>query len=117
MPICRVGARARGMAATNRPPHAREADYLREAYHGEPYVTRFLCRESFETGAAAIPASLLRERLAEALRLVAKRERELYPDASAEDVQSIRDSYIAFVAHCEQVEQRTGEPVIIVANY
>ena len=94
-----------------------EAGFLREAYHGEPYVTRFLCREAFDTGEAAIPASLLRERLAEALRLVAERELELYPDSSTEDVQSIRDSYTAFVEHCEQVEQRTGEPVVIVATF
>jgi hypothetical protein len=39
--------------------------YLREAYHGGPYATKILCRESFEseTCRAAIPAEILRERL------------------------------------------------------
>jgi hypothetical protein len=33
--------------------------YLREAYHGEPYATRVLVPESFETGRAEIPAATL----------------------------------------------------------
>ncbi len=39
--------------------------YLREAYHGGPYATKILCRESFEseTCEAQIPAAILRERL------------------------------------------------------
>ena len=41
--------------------------YLREAYHGEPYATRVLVPEAFETGEASIRASLLRERLPAAL--------------------------------------------------
>jgi hypothetical protein len=39
--------------------------YLREAYHGGPYVTKYLVSEAFEDaeGVAAIPARTLRERL------------------------------------------------------
>jgi hypothetical protein len=39
--------------------------YLREAYHGEPYATKYLLREAFEHPAARshIPASVLRQRL------------------------------------------------------
>src|ERR1035437_2650811 len=33
------------------------AGYLREAYHGEPYATKFLCAEAFETGEARIRAA------------------------------------------------------------
>ena len=46
--------------------------YLREAYHGEPYATRFLFPESFasETREARIPAKTLRARLPEALHVV-----------------------------------------------
>ena len=91
--------------------------YLREACDGEPYVTRFLCREAFETGQAAIPAAVLRERLPEALRLVERRERELYGDASADRVRRVRDNYTAFVEHCEFIEWKTGEPIVVVAHY
>jgi hypothetical protein len=39
--------------------------YLREAYHGEPYATHILVRESFEaeSGRAKIPAAVMRERM------------------------------------------------------
>jgi hypothetical protein len=39
--------------------------YLREAYHGGPYVTKILAREAFEAddARAQIPAEILRERL------------------------------------------------------
>ena len=94
-----------------------QVGYPREAYHGEPYVTRFLCREAFTTGEAAIPAWLLRKRLAKAVRLVAVRERALYPDESEEEIQAICDSYTAFVEHCERIEAMIGEPVIIVVSY
>ena len=47
-----------------------DVGYLREAYHGEPYATRFLFREAFESpdASALISAALLKERLPEALR-------------------------------------------------
>jgi len=36
--------------------------YLREAYHGEPYATRYLCAEAFVSAAGArIDARLLRD--------------------------------------------------------
>jgi hypothetical protein len=39
--------------------------YLREAYHGEPYATKILVREAFESEncIADIPAAVMRERL------------------------------------------------------
>jgi hypothetical protein len=90
--------------------------YLREAYHGEPYVTEFLCAEAFETGEAQIPASLLRERLPQALVLVEERERKLYKSSDA-DIEPVKQSYRDFVALCERKESETGEPVLIVASY
>src|SRR5438477_7874439 len=54
--------------------------YLREAYHGEPYATRHLVNEAFESrdGNAKIPASVLRERLPEAIQLAKEREQVVY---------------------------------------
>lgn len=58
--------------------------YLREAYHGGPYVTRFLVREAFEapTCEAAIPASLLQSRLPQAVVLALFRHHILYGDGA-----------------------------------
>ena len=93
--------------------------YLREAYHGEPYVTKYLCREAFESpnGWAQIAAEALRERLPEAIRLAKERQREIYGVAKPEDINPILDSYRDFVGLCEEKEEEMGEPVAIVANY
>jgi hypothetical protein len=92
--------------------------YLREAYHGEPYATHYLCAEAFdsEEGEARIRASTLRERLEKTLLLAAERERKLY-QSSDEDIADVQQSYREFVALCERKEQETGEPVRIVASY
>ena len=94
---------------------AGDRGYLREAYHGEPYATRYLCAEAFETGEARIPASVLADRLPVALSIAEERERSLYgknghPEAVT---QSFRD----FVAFCERKERESGAPVRIVAFY
>lgn len=54
--------------------------YLREAYHGGPYVTKFLVREAFESDdhAARIPAARLRERLPSAVLLALYRDQKVY---------------------------------------
>lgn len=52
--------------------------YLREAYHGDPYVTKFLVQEAFESGTAQIPASTLKERLPKAVILAMIREKKIY---------------------------------------
>ena len=90
--------------------------YLREAYHGEPYATRFLCAEAFETGEAPVPAAVLRERLPQTLILAQERDRKLY-EASAEEIEETKQSYRDFVALCEEKEKETGEPVCIVASF
>lgn len=90
--------------------------YLREAYHGEPYATRFLCAEAFSAGSAKVSAATLRERLPRALALVEERERKLYQADDAE-VDRAKQSYRDFVSLCERKEQETGEPVLIVASF
>lgn len=56
--------------------------YLREAYHGGPYVTRFLVREAFEADdcEAGIPASTLKTRLPQAVVLAMIRHQMVYND-------------------------------------
>ena len=92
--------------------------YLREAYHGEPYATRFLCAEAFasENGEAYIPAAMLRERLEKTLEFVEERERTIY-QSDAEAIEEAKQSYRDFVALCEQKEKETGYAVRIVASY
>ena len=92
--------------------------YLREAYHGEPYATRFLFAEAFdsETAAAQIPAAQLRANLPKALELVEERARKIY-NATDEEVENEKQSFRDFVALCERKEKETGEPVRIVASY
>lgn len=52
--------------------------YLREAYHGGPYVTHYLVSEAFEHGGSKIPAKTLRERLPAAVVLAMIRHAKLY---------------------------------------
>lgn len=91
--------------------------YLREAYHGEPYATRFLVPEAFAAGAdgAPIPAAVLRVRLDETLVVAEERERKLYRSTDKE-IRAVLKSYRDFVALCEAHEARTGEPCRIIAS-
>ena len=93
--------------------------YLREAYHGEPYATKYLCREAFEspTGRAKISATTLKERLPETLLLAEERAREVYGMTERDEIAPELRSFRAFVALCEEKEAETGEPVTIVASY
>lgn len=99
--------------------------YLREAYHGEPYATRVLAPEAFnddyddeaeEYRGAAIPASVLRERLPATLAAARERIRTLYhgnPDdpATAKSVQSFEE----FVALIERLEADGRNPRIVAS--
>jgi hypothetical protein len=93
--------------------------YLREAYHGMPYATKFLCREAFESDSCGAPisAEVLRERLAETLRLAEERARRVYEETDEHEIELVRQSFRDFVALCETKEKTTGEPVCIVASY
>jgi len=93
--------------------------YLREAYHGEPYATRYLVAEAFVPPdcKAQIPAAVLKERLPETIKLVTERERQLYGETDRSEVQRVIASFIDFVELCARKEQETGEPVTIIASY
>jgi hypothetical protein len=93
--------------------------YLREAYHGEPYVTRYLLAEAFESvdGSARIPAAVLRKRLPRALELAMRREMLVYDATTVSHDDPPVRSFIAFVELCERKERETGEPVEIIASY
>ena len=93
--------------------------YLREAYHGEPYATRYLVPEAFEhpEGRAQIPAAVLRERLPQTLALVAVREQIVYDEHDPEAILEIQQRFERFVELCEAKERATGEPVTIIASF
>jgi len=97
-------------------PTAGNNGYLREAYHGVPYATMYLCNEAFDSGQARIPAAVLRERLAHTLALVEEREQVLY-NSGENEIEVVKQSFEDFVALCEQKEEEAGEPVLIVASY
>ena len=95
---------------------AGDIGYLREAYHGEPYATRYLVPEAFENPKGAlIPAKTLRERLPETLRLAEERERTLYEATTRKQIEPVLNSFTAFVELCERQEAKTGKPVKILA--
>ena len=93
--------------------------YLREAYHGEPYATRYLVAEAFEAKdcRATIPAARMRERLPKTLALVEERERAVYNEENEAEIAAVQQSFIDFVELCERKEAETGEPVTIFASY
>lgn len=61
---------------------AGDVGYLREAYHGSPYVTKYLVAEAFDskTAEAQIPAKTLIERLPVAVLMALYREKKVYQD-------------------------------------
>ncbi len=93
--------------------------YVREAYHGEPYATRYLVKEAFEhpTGKVRIPAAVLRERLPHTLEIARERERTLYKETDEREIQQVLQSFIDFVELCERKEKETGEAVTIIASF
>ena len=90
--------------------------YLREAYHGEPYATKFLCAEAFPEGGARIKAAILRKRLPQTLTIVEQRWRKLYR-FSDQIIEAEKNNFRNFVRLCERMESQTGKPVLIVASY
>jgi hypothetical protein len=91
--------------------------YLREAYHGEPYATKVLVPESFETGRAEIPAETLWQRLGETLKAAEQREREIYDETDINAIGRVLKSYVDFVELCARKEDETGTPCVIIASY
>jgi hypothetical protein len=73
--------------------------YLREAYHGSPYVTKYLVPEAFasEDGVAAIPAAVMLERLPAAVLLSMYREHKVYGGGDPAVVDLSRDGVGALI--------------------
>jgi hypothetical protein len=94
------------------------AGYLREAYRGGAFATWHLVPEAFEAPEGVqIYASVLRERLPEALRLAEERQHIVYGATTAEEIEPTLQSYRDFVALCERVERESGVPVTVVASW
>jgi len=92
--------------------------YLREAYHGEPYATKYLLWEAFERpDRCRIPAAVLRERLPHTLALVEERKRMVYGETDAAAIAEVKQSFVDFVELCEAKERETSEPVLIIASF
>ena len=76
-----------------------DVGYLREAYHGGPYVTHYLCAEAFNDDeqpegykGEPIPAETLRKRLPKAVALAMVREAKVYGKGSNPGVIEIPDN-------------------------
>lgn len=115
--------------------------YLREAYHGGPYVTEVLVPEAFAwtrwlyedcpvqpedwpeelhmmfSAGAPIRAATLRERLPEARDAFERRIAKVYPDTDPELKAQQWQAFVNFVELAERIEAATGEPVQVYASY
>src|SRR3984893_15575344 len=78
--------------------------YLREAYHGEPYATKVLVPEAFKCGRTGIAADTLQKRLPDALHVAETRERTVYSETDANEIERVLKSYRDFVALCVRKE-------------
>ena len=90
-----------------------DVGYLREAYHGGPYATRYLVEEAFEDGAGDvhIPAKELRERLPLTKDIVIQRAKEVYKEELTEDDEIVK-SFENFVKLGEALEADGRKPTI-----
>ena len=84
--------------------------YLREAYHGEPYATRVLVPEAFDSAEPVrIPAWVLRNRLPAALSVARERALRVYGERFPPDAPELR-AFAAFVELAERLEADGREP-------
>lgn len=90
-----------------------EVGYLREAYHGSPYATKYLVEEAFEDGAGDvhIPAKELRKRLPLTKDIVIQRFKEVYKEEIEEDNVFVK-AYEDFVKLGEALEEQGRKPTI-----
>ena len=90
-----------------------EVGYLREAYHGSPYATRYLVEEAFEDGAdyVHIPAKELRKRLPLTKEIVIQRFKDVYKEEIEEDNVFVK-AYEDFVKLSEALEEQGRKPTI-----
>ena len=87
--------------------------YLREAYHGGPYATKYLVSEAFKKGAGDvhIPAKELRKRLPLTKDIVIQRTKEVYDEELTED-DAIVKSFENFVKLSEALEEEGRKPTV-----
>ena len=90
-----------------------EVGYLREAYHGSPYATKYLVEEAFEDGAdeVHIPAKELRKRLPLTKEIVIQRFRDVYKEEIEEDNVFVK-AFEDFVKLSEALEEEGRKPTV-----
>ena len=90
-----------------------DVGYLREAYHGGPYATKYLVEEAFENGAGDvhIPAKKLRERLPLTKDIVIQRAKEVYEEELTEDDEVVK-AFVDFVKLGEALEEDGRKPTV-----
>lgn len=90
-----------------------DVGYLREAYHGGPYATRYLVEEAFEEGAGDIhiPAKELRKRLPLTKDIVIQRAKKVYEEDLKED-DAVVKAFEDFVKLGEALEEEGRKPTI-----
>jgi len=90
-----------------------DVGYLREAYHGGPYATKYLAEEAFEDGAGDvhIPAKKLRERLPLTKDIIIQRFREVYDEELTEDDEVVK-AFEDFVKLGEALEEDGRKPTV-----
>ena len=114
---------------------AGDKGYLREAYHGNPYATKYLLKECFLIDDVAgklykmsngnveykiqvfISAKLLRERLSKTLELVAERYKKNYKDSTDKEMKVAQKSFINFVELAEKIEKKEKTPCEFYASF
>lgn len=102
--------------------------YLREAYHGGPYMTQVLLEEAFEhegmvpvegtedSEGVPIPATVLRERLPRAIETIKERYYKVYEERLTDESPEVI-SLIQFVELAERKEAELGAPCYFYASY
>jgi len=93
--------------------------YLREAYHGSPYAIPVLLKECYENESeeesVAIPASVLRSRLPEVIKIVIERENLVYGRVVDEN-DAVVKAFVDFVELAEKKE-KDGISVTYYVSY
>lgn len=104
-----VEAQITGFDAT-----AGKVGYLREAYHGGPYVTRYLLAEAFESQnhEAQIPSAVLRDRLPTAIVMALFRHYKVYkdkPDPANIDAEQLEKDGISIEEFIKKISSEAME--------
>lgn len=77
--------------------YAGKYGYLREAYHGSPYITKYLLKEAYEAtdSIAKIPATTLRERLPIAVLMSLYRDKKVYSEKDPSVITDFKELGVA----------------------